>query len=61
MFLYVEFPQIMDMDIPTNIVYFEANGETVVELPEINDLVTFPDPEIGRFCLCTFLILCNML
>ncbi len=49
------------MDIPTNIVYFEANGETVVELPEINDLVTFPDPEIGRFCLCTFLILCNML
>ena len=51
MFLYVEFPQIMDMDIPTNIVYFEANGETVVELPEINDLVTFPDPEIGKFCI----------
>jgi len=47
MFLNIEFPQIMDMDIPTNIVYFESNGETLVEPPEINDLVTFPDPEIG--------------
>ena len=23
------------------------NGDTVVEPPETNDLVTFPDPEIG--------------
>ena len=49
MFLNVEFPQIIDMDIPTNIVYFENNGENIVESPEINDMVTFPDPEIGKF------------
>ena len=57
MFLNIEFPQIMDMDIPTNIVYFESNGQTLVEPPEINDLVTFPDPEIGKDFSYIFYIL----
>ena len=48
MFLNIEFPQVIDMDIPTSVVYFEENGDIGVEPPETNDLVTFPDPEIGR-------------
>lgn len=47
MFMNIEFPQIMDKDIPTYIVYYEINGDTLVEPPQTNDLVTFPDPEIG--------------
>ena len=49
MFLNIEFPQIIDMDMPTSVVYFEENADVVVEPPEITDMVTFPDPEIGRY------------
>ena len=48
-FLNIEFPQIIDMDMPTSVVYFEENADVVVEPPEITDMVTFPDPEIGRY------------
>ena len=35
------------MDVQTSVVFFEENGDTVVQPPLTNDLVTFPDPEIG--------------
>ena len=47
MFMNIEFPQVIDMDMPTAVVYFEEHGDVIVEPPETNDLVSFPDPEIG--------------
>ena len=49
MFLNIEFPQVMDMDLPIAVVYYESFGDTVVLPPESNDIVSLPDPDTGWY------------
>ncbi len=47
MFLNIEFPQVMDMDLPIAVVYYESFGDTVVLPPQSNDIVSLPDSDTG--------------
>lgn len=46
LYLNIEFPQTMDMDLPISVVYFEP-GDQLVHSPEFNEICPLPDPDIG--------------
>ena len=47
LYLNIEFPHTMDMDLPISVVYFEQGGDNVVYSPESNEICPLPDPDIG--------------
>ena len=47
MYLNIEFPHIMDKDLPISVVFYELGGDTPVYSPASTDLCPLPDPEIG--------------
>ena len=48
MYLNIEFPHIMDKDLPISVVYFEHGGDIRVYSPTASDMCPLPDPEIGN-------------
>jgi len=47
MYLNIEFPHTMDMDLPISVVYFEFGGNTPVYPPLASEMNPLPDPEVG--------------
>jgi len=47
MYLNIEFPHTMDMDLPISVVYFEFGGNTLVYPPLASEMNPQPDPEVG--------------
>jgi len=47
MYLNIEFPHTMNMDLPISVVYFESGGNTLVYPPLASELNPLPDPEVG--------------
>lgn len=46
MYLNIEFPHTVNMDLPISVVYFEKGGDTLVHPPVSSHLIPLPDPEI---------------
>jgi phosphatidylinositol 3-kinase len=54
MFLNIEFPQVVNKDLPIAVVYYESFGDTVVLPPESNDVVSLPDSDTGEYLFNTY-------
>ena len=48
MYLNVEFPHTMDMDLPISVVFFELGGDTPVFSPQVSKFCPLPDPDIDN-------------
>jgi len=46
MYLMIEFPQVISMDLPLSVLYYEKNGDERIAAPAHSDVVKLPDQEI---------------